>query len=275
MFENKDIIGKNKEQAVGSAILKEQNEEKIVGDENEAEIQAEHRTVEDQIANGPVDIIKAQQGFYESFKDEIANQNTHGYLEVLSEEVLKDVIKDTLTLYCNLNKNEFDSFANILWEQRKLTGTEDLKITQLFVCCVRDSNQELSYPIDIKSEKFSLHPIYRIPKCVKKNAVSQANCCAVFVDEFARVYKSWADFKQRNKYGNCLIVAPMGGFYSAIGEKVNLDIFFQNDGFLKYVDTGSTVGSVASAGVILVGMIPAVTLAPVFAIGAGITGDFI
>lgn len=279
MSVNRAIIEKNKEQAMGSSILKEKNEEIIVGVEDETEdedeVQDEHRTVEDQVDNGPVDIIKAQQGFYESFEDEFANQNIHGYLEVLSEEVLKDVIKETLTLYCNLDKNEFNSFAKILWEQRKLTGTEDLKILQLFVCCVRDSNQELSYPIDIKSEKFTLHPIYRIPKCVKKNAASQANCCAVFVDEFARVYKSWANFKQKNKYGNCLIVAPKDGFYSAIGDKVNLDIFFQKDGFLKYVDTGSTIGSVASAGVILVGMIPAVTLAPVFAIGAGIAGDII
>lgn len=224
---------------------------------------------------GPVDIINAQQGFYESFKIEIADKHSHGYVEVLNQEVLKDVIKETLTLYCNLSVNELDSFAKILWEQKKFTGTEHVKMLQLFVICVHDSNGALSYPPDIKSMKFTIHPIYRIPKCFKQNATNQGGCCALFIDEFGRVYKSWNNFKQKNKFKNCLMVAPKDGFYSAtVADKVNLDIFFQKDGFLKYVDTGSTVGSVASAVVVGVGLIPAVTLAPAVATGAVVAGDF-
>lgn len=266
------MVGKN-ERATAPAIFQEKIEQEIE-DKIDDEYEDNHIMVEDKADNGPVDIIKAQQGFYESFKDEISNQSSHGYLEVLNEGVLKGVIQDTLALYCNIAADELNSFAKILWEQKKLTGTEHLKILQLFVCCVHDSNQELSYPIDIKSNKFTIHPIYRIPKC-KKNATSQGRCCAVFVDEFARVYKSWDNFKQKNKYRNCLIVAPKDGFYSAsTDDKVYLDIFFQKEGFLKFVDIGSTVGSVGSAVVVGVGLIPAVTLAPAVAIGAGITGGF-
>lgn len=197
-------------------------------------------------------------------------------MEVLNEEVLKNVIKDTLQFYNNLAADELNSFVKILWEQKKLTGTEHLKILQLFVCCVYDSKQELSYPPDIKSEKFTIHPIYRIPKCFKKTTTNQGNCCAVFVDEFGRVYKSWDGFKQKNKYNNCLIVAPKDGFYSASTfDKVNLEIYSKKNGITKFLDTGSTVGSVASAGVIVVGLIPAVTLAPVVATGAVVAGDLL
>ncbi|XP_031623104.1 uncharacterized protein LOC116340649 [Contarinia nasturtii] len=222
--------------------------------------------------DGPVDIIKIQQDFYESFIPILTDKSTHGYSEVLNKEVLKDMIKSTVELYTDMNESEINSFSDCLWEQKKFTGSDDLRISQLFVCCVHDTKGQITYPLDIKSTKFSIRPIYRVPKCFKKTQ-HQRDCCAVFIDEFARVYKTWSNFCEKNKYGNCLIIAPKGGFYDATTEnKVELDIFYQKDGVIKYFDYGSTAASLGSAGVLLVGLLPVVTLAPVVATGATFAG---
>lgn len=219
-----------------------------------------------------VDILKTQQNFYESFKDVITDESTHGYCEVLNKDVLEDMIKSTMVLHTKLNDKELNSFSECLWEQRKLTGNEELKIAQIFVCCVHDANEKLTYPLKIKSKKFLIRPVYRIPKCYRKTQ-NHTNCCVIFVDEFGRVYQSWMDFLRKNKYGNCLIVAPKNGFYAvSANNQVQCDVTYQRDGVFKYVDYTSTAASLGSAGVILVGLIPAVTLAPAVIAGATAAG---
>lgn len=270
--------GKNDQHTTATEILEKQINEKIdekCDGESDDEIE-EKRPIEPEISSDdPVDIIQKQQMFYDQFEHHtMSNPDTYGYINVLNEEVLKEVIESgfKLKLYDN-SSDELNSFANILWEQKKFTGTEHLKIIQLLVICVHDSKNVLSYPLDIKSKEFSIHPIYRIPKCFHKNDIKHGKCCAIFVDQFARVYKSWDNFMNDNKFGDCLIVAPKDGFYSSnVQKKVNLDIFSQKEGVLKVFDTTSALGGFAAAGVTLVGLIPAVTLAPVVATGALVAG---
>lgn len=160
----------------------------------------------------PVDIVKVQQDFYELFKNDLSDRSTHGYSEILNKMVLKDMIESTILFYTKMNEKELISFCDCLWEQRKFTGSDDLRISQLFVCCVLDAKGKISYPLNIQSKQFTIRPIYRIPKCFKNNQ-HQRDCCAVFVDEFARVYKCWEDLIKNNKYGNCLVVAPKGNYF--------------------------------------------------------------
>lgn len=231
--------------------------------------------INDGAEDDPVDIIRTQQKFYESFKSELSDKFSHGYCEVLNKEVLTNMIETTMMLYTKLNYKELVSFSELLWQQKKFTGSDNLKVSLLFVCCVFDSKGELTYPLNIKSKKFLIRPVYRIPKCYK-NTEHQRGCCAIFIDEFGRIYPNWQRFIQKNKYGNCLIVAPKGGFYDASeSDEVELDITYQKDGVCKYFDYTSAGASFGATGLILVGMIPAVTLAPAVIVGATITGNSI
>lgn len=214
---------------------------------DETEDSATIDQADDGTDNDPVDIVKVQQDFYESLKNESVNE----YSEILNREVLKSTVESVMSLYIKMPEKELNSFTDCLWGQRKYTGSDGLRISQLFVCCLFDSNGELSYPLDLKSSKFTIRPIYRIPKCFK-NGTHQRDCCAVFVDEFGRVYKSWNNFRTENKYGNCLIVGPKGGFYDiSTNNQVELDIGYQKDGVFKYLDYTSTAASLGSTGVFL------------------------
>lgn len=102
------------------------------------------------------------------------------------------------------------------------------------------------------SLEYSLHPVFRIIKCRSKfppqcsedfrsiflrisplpeNGESHG-CCMIFVDEHARVYQNWEEFKVNNDYPAGYIVAPSFGIYNTNGDidsdnfnRVQLEVF--------------------------------------------------
>lgn len=100
----------------------------------------------------------------------------------------------------------------------------------------------------------------------------------IFVDEMARVYQNWTDFKLNNQYGQCVIVAPHMGIYNTDEQRtVLLDTFLSSDLLLgnkvvKYTDIGTTVTSVVATGVVAttaVIALPAIAVAGAVGTGLG------
>lgn len=112
-------------------------------------------------------------------------------------------------------------------------------MSPIFVALVTDYEQ---YEKDITwckySLEYSLHPVFRIMKCrskylrtteakvevshflsftFKENGGSHG-CCMIFVDEQARVYQNWEEFKVNNDYPPGYLVAPTGGVYNTNGD---------------------------------------------------------
>lgn len=216
----------------------------------------------------PTDVIKTQQEFYEMFGHQSA--------------IIYDcyATKETLEMKINLMMPQIRAsrrrmLIDIIWEQKKFTGNNCLMMSPIFITCIYDKTnikERLTYPLDIKSNQFSVHPVFRVQKCADEFRGS-ANCCAVFIDEFARVYMNWTDFREKNKYENSLILAPRNGIYNgSADDKVYLDIFLKISGITENLDKGSTVLGLASAGVAAITFIPAIAVAPVVVAGAAVAG---
>lgn len=98
----------------------------------------------------------------------------------------------------------------------------------------------------------------------------------IFVDEMARVYQSWDDFKLNNQYEKCVIVAPHMGIYNTDDEdKVLLDTFMASclllgNKVVKYTDIGTTVTGLVATGVVATTAVVALpALAVAGAVGTG------
>lgn len=135
-----------------------------------------------------------------------------------------------------------------IWSQRQFTGNVDLCMSPIFVYVVKDTDisKRLTYPLNIKSKNFSVHLVFRVQKCSghSVDATGQNECCAIFVDEFCRVYQNWNDFIRNSEYGDGLIVAPKRGIYngSPLNDHVLLDIVSRDSGVTTFLDTTSSVG---------------------------------
>lgn len=187
----------------------------------------------------PIDIIKLQQEFYEMF----GHKSTviyDCYTSKVSLEVKIDLIMP------EMNATKKATLVDLIWSQRKFMGGKHLFMSPIFVCCIYDTNikDQLTYPLDIKSCRFSIHPVFRVQKCLGTSIDEngQTKCCAVFVDEFARAYVNWKDFREKNKYDDGLVIAPKTGIYNgSTNDQVLLDIFVRRSGLTRNLDTGSTV----------------------------------
>lgn len=218
----------------------------------------------------PTDIIKMQQEFYEMFGHKTSViydcYTDKGSLEVKIDLILPE-----------MNEAKKCALIDMIWTQRKHVGNKQLFMSPIFICCTYDTDikEQITYPLDIKSKEFTIHPVFRIQKCLTtaKNEKTSTKCCAVFVDEFGRVYANWQDFREKNKYEDSLVITPRFGIYNGSpGDCVLLDIFARRSGFTKNLDTGSTVVGLASAGVGVATLIPAIVVAPVIATGAAVAG---
>lgn len=163
-----------------------------------------------------------------------------------------------------MNAAKKATLIDLLWTQKKFMGDKHLFMSPIFVCCIKDQltniKDQLTYPLDIKSRLFSIHPVFRVQKCsgTATDANGQTKCCAIFVDEYGRVYVNWKDFREKNKYDDGLVIAPRNGIYngSSSTDQVLLDIFMRKSGLTRNLDTGSTVVGLASAGVAAATFIP-------------------
>lgn len=213
-------------------------------------------------------MIELQQEFYQLF----GHRTSIIYDCYTTKELLEHKIG---LLMEGMRTEKMLHLSSIIWDQRKLTGDNCLLMSPIFVLCVRDVKiKTLKYPLNIKSKKISIHPLFRVRKCsATAEAASCADLCATFVDENARVYANWGDFCSRNKLDDSLIVAPRSGIYNGTeSDVVILDIFMRESGITKTLDTGTTVVGLASAGVTAAALIPSVVFAPVVLTGALVAG---
>lgn len=188
--------------------------------------------------------------------------------------------KESLALKMNLilphmREEQRNTLITTLWEQKEFTGGNCLFMSPIFITLVYDhvaTTEASKQPIlKIESKRFTVHPVFRVQKCIAtKPGDSCVKCCAIFVDETARVYNSWLQFRTDNRFEDGLVVAPFNGIYNAAAdEKVALELFLRKSGMTKGFDRGSTVVGLASAGVAVATFIPAIAVAPAVAVGAG------
>lgn len=191
----------------------------------------------------PMDIIERQQIFYHFF-----GYGSHLIYDSYPSKVFVEMKVDLLCPFLDqTNKNRL---IDVIWAQRRYRGAKSqLLMSPIFICIVHDKetikNSRITHPLNIKSKYFSIHPVFRIQKCkgllaVDKNGQNQ--CCALFVDEFGRVYQNWMDFWKNHQYADGLMIAPKRGIYngSTSTDAVLLDVFLCNSGVTKAFDTGST-----------------------------------
>lgn len=134
---------------------------------------------------------------------------------------------------------------DLIWSQKYFRGNVELCMSPIFVYSVKDADisKRLTYPLNIKSKHFSVHLVFRVQKCNghSVDANAQNKCCAIFVDEFNRVYQNWNDFLKNNEYDDGLVVAPKRGIYNGApsDDRVLLDIVSRKSGVTKFFDIGS------------------------------------
>lgn len=217
----------------------------------------------------PVDMIKLQQEFYDMFGHK-SNVIYDCYTSCESLEMKISLIMP------DMRRDKQTTLAKTIWDQKKFTTDKCLLMSPIFVCCMYDNadiKDRLTYPLDIKSTRFSIHPVFRVQKCTTRTGSDSFKRCALFIDEFARVYANWTDFREKNKYDDSLVITPKNGIYSGSDDdKVLLDIFLRRSGFTKNLDTGSTVVGLASAGVAAAAFIPSLVIAPAVVAGAAVAG---
>lgn len=98
----------------------------------------------------------------------------------------------------------------------------------------------------------------------------------IFVDENARVYQNWTEYKYNNNLPPGLAVAPVNGIYNANPpDLVNVEVFETpcihiNQKVVKALDTGTTVVGFAASAVTIAAL--ATTIAPVVLAGSIVTG---
>lgn len=120
-------------------------------------------------------------------------------------------------------------------------------------------------------------PIFVLRKCVLKSSNSK-NLCRLFIDHDLRVYKTWKDYITNNKLPACLMVLPRNGRYRGdTADRVLLETHLAPSchvkaDILRGLDITSTVLGVGSGAIFAAAMIPAVTVAPLALVGAGIVG---
>lgn len=169
--------------------------------------------------------------------------------------------------------------AKIIWAQRFCVGSANafgVRMAPIFVICVYDNynmRRKFTHPLDLKSNKYSMHPVFRVQKCVHDESDARG-CCAIFIDELCRVYADWQDFTENNKFADCVMLTPKDGIY--MGDQrhneVLLEVFLRKSGVTHVLDVGSTIVGVAAAGLTLAALVPAITVAPVVVAGATISG---
>lgn len=224
------------------------------------------------IESEPDDLIKLQQEFYDLF----GHRTTTIYDCYPSMELLEMKIS---LITPKFDKEKLANLVSILWEQRIFAGEKCLMMSPIFLCCVYDVNinGKFTHPLSIKSKRYTVHPLFRIMKCERTVASApnrqRKQLCAVFVDEFGRVYENWEIFYAKNKFEDSLVISPANGVYNGnTNDEVILDVFVRSAGLTRALDVGTTVAGLASAGIGAAALIPAIAIAPAVVAGAAVVG---
>lgn len=225
------------------------------------------------------DLVEAQRRFYKQFG--------------LPTHIMYDLYPSKSTLarklgmlfqtdddkYKEKNKEKVQTLTEVIWSQRFYVGQANVfgvRMSPIFVFCDYDNDnlrKKVSYPLSMKSNKFSLHPVFRVQKCVTESA-DDRSCCAIFIDELGRVYEDWKDFTENNRFDDCVMLVPTNGIYlgDSRNDDVLLDVILRKMNLIKVLDASSVITGVVATGVSVAAIIPAVTLAPAVVVGATVTG---
>lgn len=220
-----------------------------------------------------VDLVEAQQRFYQEF-----GHKAHIIYD--RYPTMSTLERKLCMLFTGEKKREKSrALAEVIWAQRCFVGVANsfgLRMSPIFVFCAYDKSvlcKRMSYPLSMKSSRYSIHPVFRVQKCVK-NGSDERGCCAIFIDELGRVYEHWDDFMENNKFDDCIMLTPTNGVYA--GDKqhdtVMLEVRLRQSGITQLLDASSLVVGVGAAVVSLGAAIPAITVAPAVVLGATVVG---
>lgn len=214
-----------------------------------------------------IDILEQQQHFSELF----GHPSSIIYDCYTTQESLAQKIDLILP---QRNETERHELTKTIWKQNVYNGGNCLFMSPIYITLVLDHKPSPQVASQILSKSFQVHPVFRVQKCVRKfpDEINR-DCCAVFIDETGRVYKNWTLFHKDNLYDDGLVVAPLNGIYNnSSDDKVKLEFFERKAGITRSLDRSSMVIGLASAGVAVMTFIPAITVAPVVAVGAAAAG---
>lgn len=212
-----------------------------------------------------IDIIEQQQHFCDLF----GHSTSILYDCYTTKESLAQKVDLILPQKNEIERNEL---TTTIWHQNGYNGGNCLFMSPVYLTLVLDHKPQVE--AKILSKRFRVHPVFRVQRCTMQlPGENGANCCAAFIDEFGRVYTNWTEFRTNNVYDDGLVVAPMNGIYNASPEnKVKLEFFERKAGITKSLDRSSMVIGLTSAGIAALTFIPALTIAPVVAVGAATAG---
>ncbi|GAB0090409.1 hypothetical protein DMENIID0001_051400 [Sergentomyia squamirostris] len=166
-----------------------------------------------------------------------------------------------------LNK-KIDDITEAIWNQAKYT--DGVLMMSIVYLAILTTLNDIKLPTLNDAEQvneYSMYPLFRIMKCVKNK--SSEDCCMIFVDDQARVYSNWSDFRDCNVLPDSIVVAPRNGIYNCDQEdQVLLEFFPTPSASIEYkilngIDkTADIVGIIAAvAALIAIGLIAWVPLA--------------
>lgn len=221
--------------------------------------------IDDQIVAAVNEIIDAGQKILRKDLNvsELMKDRDERNFNKLFVETKQSLNKD-LAAVCN----DINKIVDILWEQRKYAGFSYLLMSPIIVQVVYDYNDKLEIKSDLTSNKFSEHYVFRVKKCTTI-ASDPLACCAIFVDEVARVYQNWNDFLKNNRLRNGLLLFPSKGVYlngSQISSKI------KSVSARDVVDIIACVGGVVAAGTLILAATPLIAAAGAVAATATVTG---
>ncbi|KAL9873398.1 uncharacterized protein ACN2A1_014480 isoform 1-T2 [Glossina fuscipes fuscipes] len=158
-------------------------------------------------------IREAQQELASSlgFRDQIIWDFYSAHQSNVLEKKIKALLPDQPKNQRAIKKMRENLFTNV-WKQRKYdNGT--LYSYIFYVAVTNDKEPE-------KATKFSIHPVFRIRKCVAGG--DSVGCCMIYVDETGRVYPNWESYINENILPPGLMVVPNHGVYKLENDQVVL-----------------------------------------------------
>lgn len=212
-----------------------------------------------------IDIIEQQQHFCDLF----GHSSSIVYDCYTSIESLARKIDLILPQKSDIERSELTAS---IWNLNAYNGGNCLFMAPIYITLAMDHKPQVQKTI--MSKKFQVHPVFRVRKCSTNSPIGDngANCCALFVDESARVYMNWTDFRSDNVYDDGLVVAPFNGIYNVSDNRVKLEFFERRAGITKSLDRSSMIIGLSSAGIGALTLIPAITIAPMVVVGAAAAG---
>ncbi|XP_059612659.1 uncharacterized protein LOC132259127 [Phlebotomus argentipes] len=184
-----------------------------------------------------------------------------------SDAKSKNEVKNQVREEKKLNKR-IDDITEAIWRQAKYTDGV-LMMSIVYLAIITPSEEVQLHAIEDPEEEknYIMYPLFRIMKCVKDK--STRHCCMIFVDDHARVYSNWRDFKLTTMLPDSIIVAPTEGIYNCDEEgSVLLEVFSSPASSLAFkilsgIDRAADIVGIlaAVAALVAIGLIAGVPLA--------------